>query len=541
MLDAVKRNIERNKEIARNNAQLQLLAVVSGNDHHQEFWQRRFQTNKATIFGETSDVPICSIVEATPKGNFLGTLNAWHEVRRSPQRSGALDERRPMLFSMLFGQGTRLSPFTQTLGNCKPGFPTTYRSAADLYLSIGELSVVYSNALVDHLARGGFKGVLVKWGDETIIPSAAWRDSPGQYADVDAVRFVWGTQPTEDLAREKEWILFDPGSGLMRLQLSRQPLPQLLAEAASRGGSDEGRLAVNLGSLAISYPFLETALEIFQDDLADTARAADWDPHAWAALVCRGEDDWRQELRREEQSATRPLTELVGRYPDFFAKVSAVRGRLEARLGRPLRIKVLDYGEPLWTDLGQHLALRRNLGLLCEPSPQGDLTRSLFGVPLERDDRGNTIVDSSLPPEARIANSIVIGSTIRDPASQLEGGLLLGGTFGRVSMPQGGAALFSDVDELAFGGPHAVCFRSKAARLRLGEAARHTTLAYPGGRSQLFAHESITSFKGDEFDKPVLRNTISFREAASLVKDLSPDQVERLWHDIPKEDVVVLE
>src|SRR5690349_25062880 len=115
-----------------------------------------------------------------------------------------------------------------------------------------------SNILVRYLNECGFHGCLVKWADEAIIPGVSWNAHRDIYADVDVVRSVFKTEITEDLAREKDWIVTDTHKGLMHFQYARQHIDSLRRRIAELepGRYDTG---VNLGNLAISYDFMDIA------------------------------------------------------------------------------------------------------------------------------------------------------------------------------------------------------------------------------------------------------------------------------------------
>jgi hypothetical protein len=514
-------NLRHNRQAVENSLGPGLVAIVSGSPADQRYWEGRFRLTRAEVFRRDSSTRIASIHEVVPRGNFLGTLCVWEAFNR-PGGALACGERdQRVLISMLFGQGTRLSPFTQALGNCKPRFPTPYRFN-DLYLSIGECSALYSSLLVRHLHDRGFRGAVVKWGDEIMLPGADWLASDEDFSQVDAVRFAWFTQPTVELAREKEWILADVQDGSMLFQLVRQPQDALLARANSKQGTRHCRLGVNLGSLAASYPFLDLAQQAFAADLADPRKRVDWDPYVWLALACSSEAEWLDEATYERGIGITSIDQLLERIPDFYPRLAGLRDRLERRNRRPFMVKVLDFGEVFWTDFGQHLALRQNLSALLAEDERGRTTRALFGLPERRDERGNRLVNAHIPAGADIRDSLIVDAEIRSPETVVHGGIVLGGSYGRLSLPQGGITMFCTVGELAFEGPHAVAFQSILPSLRLAKGGRHATVLTPGGPLQLYTNEAITDYKGEGYTKPLEGNPVSFGEAASLVEAADP-------------------
>jgi hypothetical protein len=525
-----KENLKRNHTLIRSNAGPSQVIVVSGSQADQSYWRERFTITKSEMFREDGSTRLLSIHEKSPKGNFLGTLNAWQAFRAGAE--GDVPIAHPddvALTTMVFGSGTRLSPFTQTLGNCKPRFPTPYNfRAKNVYLSIGELSTLYSNHLIGHLKEGGFPGMVIKWGDEIVLPGSQWRLNQSDYRDIDGFRFVWFTEPTDELAREKDWVLVDADTGSMRFQLARQSSSSLLQRAQYKSRSRNSRLGVNLGSLGISYDFLDIALEVFSADVLDPSKKIDWDPYVWLALACEDEREWREEMEYEKQMGNKGIADLEAKYPDFFEKITIVKHIVERKNGRAFRVKALDFGDVFWTDFGQHLALRNNLSVLLESNEQGELTRDLFNLPHERDEKGNTIIDSKIHPNARIANSLIVDSVIKGSDTNIQGGVVVGSTHDRVHMPQGGTSLFCTARELSFNGPNAIAFHSIAPVISLSEGGRHSTVVTPQGAYQLVSNEAIIDYKGANYSNAILENAISFAEANKRVEGMTQSMLDEL-------------
>jgi len=519
-------NLKQNRHLVRSNAGPSYVVIVSGTEADREYWEKRFALTKSEIFRSDNSTRVLSVHESIPKGNCLGTLNAWQTLDATLREVGEGHPNDVILVSMMFGKGTRLSPFTQALGNCKPRFPTPYKSSSNnLYLSIGELSNLYSNLLISHLRKSGFWGLVVKWGDEVVIPGTRWDEKVCDYSDADAIRFVWFIEkPTDELAREKDWVLADPYTDSMTFQLARQKnIATLLERVESKQVSQESRLGVNLGSLAISYDFLSIMLDVFSEDLFDPCRSIDWDPYVWVALACENQREWQEEVEYESKLGNSNLVELESQYPDFFDKITRAKDLIEKRKGSPLSVKVLDFGSVFWNDFGQHIALRRNLGVLTDDTDRGSLTRDLFGLPQEQDQRGNIIINSEIHPEAQIRNSLIIDSVITAADTVIDRGIIVKSDHDIVRMPYGGIALFCTARELTFNGPNAIAFHSIAPTISLPEGGRHSTLVSPNGDYQLFSNEAITDYKGDNYFNPVLDNVISFVEASALVDGVNPE------------------
>ncbi|MGE5262525.1 MAG: hypothetical protein ACM3S0_04020, partial [Acidobacteriota bacterium] len=506
------------------------VTVVSGSQADKLFWQNWLAETQHDVFGDAGDALVISTIEETRKGNFLGGFRAWSETR-----SKLSEHHQPApevaFMCMVFGQGKRLSPFTQALGNRKSAFPTPRRgSDRQIYLTTADIASLSSANLVHHLNRGGFRGLVIKWGDEAIIPGVNWKTFSGKYENVDAVRFVWRTDPSEQLAREKDWVVVDSSNELMTFQFARQGLDALRSRM-SGWPAPQYHTAVNLGSLAISYEFLSVACQVFGDDIRSPDRWIDWDPYVWIALFCPDERQWQMEIEHEERLGGKGIKAIQDRYPDFYDKIRRVRTLLEERLARPLRVAVLDYGEPFWVDWGLQTSLRRTLESLSVDSQQGMAARVLFGIPHDRDRNNNIILRSSIPPQADIRNSVLIDTVITDPGTLMRDGLVVAGRHKRLHMPNGGSALFCAADHLSFTGPNGIAFKSIGSDIRLEEGGRHTTLLLEDGPRHLLSNEAITNYEGENYDRPILGNEISFQEAAVLVSREEPESLKGRWFD----------
>src|SRR4030043_401693 len=214
------RNISNICNIIQQNLGPRVVNIVSGSPADQEYWQDRLQKTRQDAFRADGETMILSSLEKTRKGNFLGSGNAWLALRNA---LGGQTLPPVMLMNMVFGLGKRLSPFTQALTNRKPAFPTPMRSSdGEIYLSTVDAASMSATLWLHHLETNGFRGIVVKWGDEAVIPGKTWQVGTSEYQDADGIRFVWQTEPTEDLAREKEWVEFDAHSSQMTYQYTRQ-------------------------------------------------------------------------------------------------------------------------------------------------------------------------------------------------------------------------------------------------------------------------------------------------------------------------------
>jgi hypothetical protein len=520
-------NIRKYRDIIEANQGPTVVNVVSGSMADRDYWQDRLQKTAQDVFRADGDTMIISSMEASRKGNFLGSVNAWLSIEQALKRKA----RPPMiLMNMVFGQGKRLSPFTQALTNRKPAFPTPMcASNGEVFLCTVDAASMSATLWLHHLEANGFRGVVIKWGDEAVIPGKNWEVGHASYEDVDGIRFVWQTEPTEDLAREKEWVEFNSKSYQMTYQFTRQALDGLRNRLADRG--QDRLIGVNLGSLGISYRLMEVAEEVFRADVLTEGKWVDWDPYTWIALACRSEAEWRAEAAFEAQMGKSGIRELEVRMPDFYQKIEKMRNLFQDRYGRQPMIKVLDFGQPFWMDWGLHLSLRRSLEAMTTDSEQGVTLRELFLLPHQRDSKGNIMVRSTIAAGADIRDSLLVDTTITDPKSVMRGGVVVAGRHRKIEMPFGGSALFCAADTMGFDGPHAIAFKSTGDNLQLGEGDRTTRLFFTDGGMDMHSNESLINYEGENYSQPILGNLISFEEATRRMSEEDTRLVEKRWLD----------
>ncbi|MEA2238772.1 MAG: phosphomannomutase [Thermoanaerobaculia bacterium] len=515
-------NIQRNLFLRDASQGCSRVIIVAGNERDSRYWQSAFTTSRRDVFRSDGQVLIDAVTEQGRKGNFLGAIDAWTKSDCGARRTSDS----VVLMNMVFGKGKRLSPFTQALGDRKPAFPTPrYGRAAGRYLTSAELASLYSNSFAHLLGSAGFSGALLKWGDEILVPNRNLAADAAQLRDCDAVRFTWRTNINDDLANQKEWLVFDRTSLLLEAELCRQPKETLQSRLAklSTGNSVVG---VNLGSLAISDTMLKEASSIFASDLADHSRWIDWDPYVWIALLSRSRAEWESEKQLEAGRGSRGITELEARVPQFFEKCTEWRHAVETARNRPLRIVTVDFGEPLWVDFGLHGSLYAAFNSLGGNSEESHCLRELFGMPHQRDMHGNIVVHSSIPANAQVHGSVIVGSSVRDSASIIESSFVMSTTARILEVIDGGVCIESAGDELRIRGPNAVAFRSIGRALNVGPGQRHSTIIVDGKLIDLRLSELLDSDRA--YEDRVEGNVLSFQEASVLMQNCQWSEYEAL-------------
>lgn len=527
MPDIWQKNIQTYRNIIQQNLGPKVVNVVSGSLADQTYWQERLLKTRQDVFRADRKTTILSSLEKTRKGNFLGSLNAWMGIQNSLEGQTLPPV---ILMNMVFGLGKRLSPFTQALANRKPAFPTPMRSfTGEIYLSTADAASMSATLWLHHLEAHGFKGVVVKWGDEAVIPGKIWEAGTSEYQDVDGFRFVWQTEPTVDLAREKEWVEFDAHSYQMTFQYTRQGMEDLRQRLSGRG--KDRLVGVNLGSLGISYRLLEVTEGVFRGDVLDEHKWVDWDPYTWIALSCQGEAEWKAETAREDRMGKSGIQDLEKRIPDFYSKIEHMRYLFQQRYGRLPVIKVLDFGEPYWMDWGLHLSLRRSLEAMTTDSEPGVTSRELFQLPHQHDKNGNILVRSTVAQGADIQNSLLVDTVVTDPETVIHGGVVVAGKHHKLEMPDGGSALFCAADKMIFNGPHGIAFKIVGDHFQLEEGDRLTQLYLSDRTLEMRSNESLVNYEGENYSMPVMGNPISFEEATRRMSKEDTRLVEKRWLD----------
>lgn len=468
--------------------------IVVANESEQRFWHDTLAPH--------ADRPPALIAERGRKGNLLGALQA---IKRLDSDAD-VDQ-----LVMLFGTGSRLSPFTQALANKKTAFPLPDADRGADGITIGELAIRSSSGWPNSLRRAGFDGILVRWGDEILIPSVDLGALP-DLSGADVVRLGSRLEPTELLAEEKEWLLADRRTGELKVELSRQPLEPLRVQIEREGDCD---LFVNLGTFAATPAFFGAAVTAFSDLVDDAGTQINWDPYFWQALHTPTDEEWRALLEEEAANGRPGIADLSREIPTFFERVKDVRSRFQASTGRPLSVRVLDIGTTYWVDVGNHEALRGSLRSIFEPTPDGDVVRALLGLPDRLGEGGSFVADSEVSDGSVVENSLVIGSQL-GAASNLRSSIALGSRIGALDASLHSAAIGCAAGHMELG-DEAIAFRHVAEKAIVEPGGSLTTVRTDDDTVTVRLNGKIGS--GD-YENVVAPNDVSFAELSQIVADV---------------------
>jgi len=419
-------NIRSAHDLAAKNENVKIVAVVSGSVD-QRSWEDRLSQTSPHLFNRNGSTEIISLQEKARKGNFLGTLLAYRNIRSradaDPTKENGWWRKTVMLVGMLFGRGERISPFGQIEGDRKPAIASTAArmdiGGTKQPVTAIEEALEYFAPVAVYLERRGFRGILDKWGDETEIASIDLSKLPEDgesLADNDVIKVVSVLEITDELAKQKDWVVFDE-AGNMVAQLSRNKKDVLIGQLKALGIKPraDGRFyaGVSLGPVAVSYDVLDIANEVFDDEIEREKVYFDFDPYLLMALAMRG-DEAKWNAAKEALKDKKDFQELLVMVPDFWVKVNRISRIFSEKYERSLNLKILNLGDKVyWADIGQHQAMRVKYMALNDRGPQGLIARTIEGIDSARDENGNIIAgDSYVSPDVTVRNSVIINATI---------------------------------------------------------------------------------------------------------------------------------
>jgi hypothetical protein len=240
-----------------------------------------------------------------------------------------------------------------------------------------------------------------------------------------------------------------------------------------------------------------------------------------------------EEAWQEEAASDEGLRQLLQGCPDFHQRVRELRDRVEQRRGRPLRIKVIDFGERLyWGDIGQLAKARQAFLEVNAEGPEGDFARQLAAIDRVQPDRwGNRVIGRCrLPQDGSVRGSVVVDSSIDGPAAVARS-VIVDSELGAARMEQA-VAFDCTVEELELA-PEALAFRSVGQRIAVPAHEVHTTLPVdPQDLSRGLEHHRWDSRrdpgKGPAYHEAQGDNPCSFAEkfAQMRQRQVPPDRLE---------------
>lgn len=443
----------------------EVLAIVNGGDARE--LGVRLRALAPALFRADGETQIHAFEEPLRRGQLLGLLDALRGYRTA---HGRIDPDRVALGIMLPGKGTRLGPVTARLHGIKPLFPMPVQAAGPagpVWLDGAAASLWCWTLVCWTLERQGFRGVAWKWGDEVQIAGRTLASVDYDLSDVDAIRFGATAVLSDDLAQNKEWLLVDPESGELRVQLRRRPLAELRQRI--RAHEQTGRTfesLVHIGSPAFSHLFLRHAEQVF----ADFEGWIDVDGYLFEALT-HEPDDWNAEVERDPG-----LRELLEQCPYFYERVTELRRRIEADRGHSLRIAVLDFGgDPYWGDIGQLGKARDVWAALAQTGEAGGFARLLAGIDhVTPDEFGNLLVGTSaVPSDGSVRGCVVIDSLI--DRGLADSAVIVRSSLGIAGFEPGAVAIDCHVDALRLG-RNSFAFGSIGDYLRVPDEHAHTSI-----------------------------------------------------------------
>ncbi len=523
----VRRNIRLASELTARGESPEIIGTVSGSSTACEFWGRMLRSALPSFHSRLA----LSLHEDLPTNQAFGILLLWQRLRPH------LQDDRGALMAFVFGDGTRSTPLTEAENAQKPAIATFVRDPGQpsepRFLPIVELALRNFVPVQQFLRRSGFRGIVVKWGDEVQIPTRNLEGADVLFEGADVVRFVSMREIDADSAMNKDWVGVDP-AGRVTAFIPRRPLGEMEALADSgRILRRDGRLhgGVNLGSIALSHDLLDALLEEFAADVndpaADRRHRPALDPEFFTALTIaaiHGETSRRLSWERALAEST-AVAEMHRRHPNLLMRLRQAISRMEHRRGRPLRMVAMDFGDQYWGDMGQHNRIFEFYLALNDSGPEGEVARALAGIPSRRDADENIIVDSTISSGITVRNSVLINAQLTG-TGMVRDAVLIGTRAGHVRI-RGGFDVLSKAASLQVdprGGTYKVV---SPGFVHAARGERLTTLFLPSLGPALFrVHESVDlRDRAATYDVPICGNPCSFREAHECLSAMTVEEL----------------
>lgn len=502
-----------------------VIGIVSGSASAKIFWKKVLNRSQS-FFKEKKTL---SFHEDLPVNQAFGLLLLWQRlkkhitssVEKKQSRKNACDA----LVAFVFGDGVRSTPFTETDNAQKPAimtFAQTSTGKRTRYMSMVELAMGFFIPVQQYLKRSGFKGLVVKWGDEIQIPSSDLSGKDTCLKNADVVRFVSMRTMNEDEAMNKDWMGIDAQGHITRF-IPRRPLADMekLADTGllhRRNGQLYG--GVNLGSVAVSYDLLEALLKEFKkevnDPAADRSMRPCLDPEFFTALtiaVIKDKEE-RQNAWQKAIQESPDVQKLSTCFPDITARLEKVVRQFEQAHKRKPKIMAMDFQKPYWGDIGQHKKIHDFYMALNAPGAKGDIARALANIPSQRDKNNNILAGQThISPQVKVQNSVLVNARISGTGLVKDSVLI--GTHAHNVQVRHGFDVLSTAKDLVIG-PGGGAYQVVSSRpVQVAQEERITTLFLPDNGPQIFRVKENTDLKdkNKNYAVPIMGNPLSFQEA----------------------------
>ena len=542
-LSRILANIDEAWRISRESRSARIAAVVSGNELDRASWQEKLKKMSPYIFNRDESTLVLSLIEKTGhktrEGNFLGTLLAYKNIKEAAGRKGVSYQDCVIMVGMLFGRGERISPITQAKGGRKPAIEVTpeiidINGSKKAFTAIEE-ALLYFAPVAVYLEKGGFRGILNKWGDETEIASINLTRQPEEdkFSEYDVIKFIQTVEITDELARQKDWVVFD-GSENMIEQFSRNKKSVLIETLKGLGikSAADGKYyaGVSLGPAAISHKVLDIALEIFAEEIEKEGVYFDFDPYFLMALAMNESDVEAWQLKTRLDAA---LGKLMGMIPDFFQKVQSIKKVFKKKYARNLNLKIFDLGEnTYWVDIGQHRAMRRKFLWLKDKGTKGVIARKIACIPEARASGGNIIVNSEVAPGIKVENSVIVNSRVTG-AGRVTESVIIDSEISAPDMEEAFAVRSVRRGKTVLKQNSGLYESLGMEDLVLEKGTRHVSVLLSDGKIDMMVSED-TDLRDKEktYNVPIFGNGISFKDAYDRMFGTSKEEIEKRRKEI---------
>ncbi|MFW6131433.1 MAG: mannose-6-phosphate isomerase, class I [Candidatus Aminicenantaceae bacterium] len=417
----IKRNIKLTWNLIKEKKVPSIIGTV-GNVSSQPFWNT-IMNKAAKSFGSLKGV---SLQEDLPTNQAFGLLYMYHNLKQKLSLYEKAISDFDALFAFVFGSGTRSTPFTETDCGQKPSIQGTVK-LDHRYITVVELAMMHYISIQQYLKRSGFKGMVIKWGDEIQIPVIDLSRTDDLFKNADIVRFVNIREINTINAKHKDWVGVDQDGGVTMF-IPRRPLEQMKKLA------DEGHIykkkgtlfgGINLGSIAVSYELLEALFNEFKNEIfdkkADREKRPDLDPQFFTAIciaLIKDENKRHTEWTKAKQTvkAIKKLADDMG--DQIIERLRKVIDHFEQKHSRTVKSVAMNVKDLYWSDIGQHSHMFSFFMGINKEGFEGEIARALTGIKkledLKKDTHGNVFIGKSeVSPEIKTHNSILINSKIR--------------------------------------------------------------------------------------------------------------------------------